>query len=316
MNFRLLKYFVAVASTLSFSRAAENLHVSQSTLSQQIQQLEGYYGVKLFERQGRSVSLTPAGLELQQAASRLLGEETQLKEHIRRVGSDPHIETHPLRIFFDAHMNTGPHLVGAMIDSIFELRETVSDRISFHPNFTSADMDDPNILLDDILSDKQTDIWIVGAESELKHPGIQFYTLFTDSFSLLVSRWHPLYRDNLTIDDLPDILNQSILYMIQNRSQRIKSVLDILPDSQEIDPAIHFEQTAETISINVALGYGVSVVPQSNMNENISTNYCVSIPLPDTKFYTMLGYRKDNDNPLVPMLTEIMLERFSRLNLS
>lgn len=314
MNFRLLKYFVAVASTLSFSRAAENLHVSQSTLSQQIQQLEEYYGVQLFVRQGRSVTLTPAGMELQKAATRLLVEETQLKEHMQRVGEDPYIETYPLRIFFDAHMNTGPHLVGAMIDSVIRLQETVGDRISFHPNFLSADLDDPGIRLDDILESSQTDLWIIGAESELKHPGIQFHTLFTDSFSLQISRRHPMYRDDLGLDDLTDILNHSILYMIQNRSQRIKSVLDILPNASDIDPAIHFEQTADTISINVALGYGVSVVPQSNMNENLSTSYCVSIPLPNTEFYTMLGYRKDNENPLVPALAEIMLERFSRLD--
>ena len=69
MNFRLLQYFLAVASSLSFSRAADNLHIAQSTLSQQIQRLEEHYGVQLFVRSGRTVTLTAAGLALQEAAS-------------------------------------------------------------------------------------------------------------------------------------------------------------------------------------------------------------------------------------------------------
>lgn len=78
MNFRLLQYFLAVASSLSFSRAADNLHIAQSTLSQQIQRLEEHYGVQLFVRSGRTVTLTAAGLALQEAASHLLVEEDQL----------------------------------------------------------------------------------------------------------------------------------------------------------------------------------------------------------------------------------------------
>ena len=58
---RPLEYFVALAERLSFSRAAESCFVSQPTLSAQIAQLEATFGVKLFERDHRRVSLTTAG---------------------------------------------------------------------------------------------------------------------------------------------------------------------------------------------------------------------------------------------------------------
>lgn len=64
MELRGVRYFMSVAEILSFSRAAERLHVSQSALSRQVQSLERQLEVKLFDRIGRRIALTPAGEEL------------------------------------------------------------------------------------------------------------------------------------------------------------------------------------------------------------------------------------------------------------
>src|SRR5712664_2041713 len=61
MELHQLRYFCAVAETGSFSRAAEQSHVSQPALSQQIMKLEGELGARLFDRLGRSVRLTDVG---------------------------------------------------------------------------------------------------------------------------------------------------------------------------------------------------------------------------------------------------------------
>jgi len=61
MELHQLRYFCAVAETGSFSRAAEQSHVSQPSLSQQIMKLEDELGARLFDRLGRSVRLTETG---------------------------------------------------------------------------------------------------------------------------------------------------------------------------------------------------------------------------------------------------------------
>lgn len=68
IELRHLRYFIAVAETLHFGRAAEKLHISQPLLSQQIQILEQQVGALLLEHNNRNVRLTPAGRQFLEQA--------------------------------------------------------------------------------------------------------------------------------------------------------------------------------------------------------------------------------------------------------
>lgn len=69
MELRQLKYFAKLAETLNFSDAARQLFISQSTLSQQIKQLEQELNTQLFQRDNHKVTLTEPGREMLPCAS-------------------------------------------------------------------------------------------------------------------------------------------------------------------------------------------------------------------------------------------------------
>jgi LysR family hydrogen peroxide-inducible transcriptional activator len=78
LSLRQLEYIVAVADTLGFHKAATSCHVSQPTLSAQVQLLESVLGVRLFERDRRRVLVTAAGAEIVARARRVLLETEDL----------------------------------------------------------------------------------------------------------------------------------------------------------------------------------------------------------------------------------------------
>ncbi|MFJ7157060.1 LysR family transcriptional regulator [Streptomyces sp. NPDC101118] len=117
MQFQQLVYFVAVAETRHFTRAAERVHVAQPSLSQQIKALEHELGAELFSRARGNITLTDAGEALLPLARRILAdaetarvevqELAQLRRGRIRLGATPSLCTgllpDVLRSFHDAH---------------------------------------------------------------------------------------------------------------------------------------------------------------------------------------------------------------------
>jgi len=87
METRQLRYFVAVAETRHFGRAAEALRIAQSPLSQAIRQLESQLGAPLFERTTRRVDLTAAGEALLPEAVRILASLDAARDQVGRVAA-------------------------------------------------------------------------------------------------------------------------------------------------------------------------------------------------------------------------------------
>jgi DNA-binding transcriptional LysR family regulator len=105
MELRHLRYFVAVAEELNFSRAAGRMYLSQPALSQQIRKLERELGVSLFFRTKNHVELTEAGLALLEGSRRVLVLVEQTARVAREVGG---AEVRHLRVGFPEYANHTP----------------------------------------------------------------------------------------------------------------------------------------------------------------------------------------------------------------
>jgi DNA-binding transcriptional LysR family regulator len=103
LDLRRLRYFLEVAETLHFSRAARTLGVSQQPLSRAIAELETFLGVRLFERTTRHVALTPAGEALKEQGV-LVIQQLALAEHAARSEGRP-----TLRVVYPGTIAGLPH---------------------------------------------------------------------------------------------------------------------------------------------------------------------------------------------------------------
>lgn len=81
LDLKSLRYVVVLARRMSYARAADELNISQSTLSRSIQSLEAKLGVRLFDRDRSGVSLTPHGVALVGRAASLLAEVDDIERH-------------------------------------------------------------------------------------------------------------------------------------------------------------------------------------------------------------------------------------------
>lgn len=120
MDFRYLRYFIAVAEELNFTKAAERLHTVQPSLSQQIRRLEEIIGVPLFVRGKHRVELTEAGRVFLEDSRRML---TELEESLQRTRRAARHESGLMTIGFipGAEMKVFPHILPILRASLPDL---------------------------------------------------------------------------------------------------------------------------------------------------------------------------------------------------
>jgi len=173
MDFGQIEAFVQVSAHNSFSRAAEVLHLTQPSITARIQSLEREVGEELFERGGRGVRVTDAGLALLPYAERILqtlAEGRDAIEEVRNVqlgslqlGSALTISTYVL-----------PHILHA-----------------FRSRYAGVDVSIRTGRSEQVLSMLQADEVQVGLVRTLSHPDIETVHLYDDEIVLAVNPDHP-----------------------------------------------------------------------------------------------------------------------------
>jgi LysR family transcriptional regulator, benzoate and cis,cis-muconate-responsive activator of ben and cat genes len=175
---RLLRYFLAVADELNFTRAAERLSIAQPALSAQVRQLESQLGVQLLERTTRRVRLTDAGRAVHERGRAALAALEEVWEAARRAGRG---EAGRLRIAYSpsAGYDTAPRLVAAIGERYPDVE--VLAEVLPTPEVVRAVME------------RRADVGI--ARTPVATHGVRLRTLRIERQGVLVPPGHPLARD-------------------------------------------------------------------------------------------------------------------------
>ncbi|MFE3544690.1 transcriptional regulator CynR [Nocardia sp. NPDC059177] len=187
MELRHIRYLLAVADHGNFTRAAEALHISQPTLSQQIKQLERLLDVQLLDRSGRTVRFTDAGQVYAEHARNALRD---LEAGERAVHDVQDLTRGHLRVAMTPTITA--YLIGPLLDRFHRA----------HPNVTVAVTETSQDRLEEDLLADAVDLGIAFGGSHLA--GVDCTALFTENLGLVVGADHPLATrpDPLPIRDL------------------------------------------------------------------------------------------------------------------
>jgi len=175
MELRHLRYFLALAERLSFTRAAAQVHVTQSTLSHQIKKLEDELGRPLFQRFGKRVMMTEAGELLRPSMTRALNE---IDGGIRLLRGAGHQLSGRLRI--GATQTFSINFVPACVATFLERNPSVKITVYEH---SSAEIENS-------LRREELDVGIAYRPQEMHE--LRFEPLYEEEMVLVVPRDHPL----------------------------------------------------------------------------------------------------------------------------
>lgn len=186
MELRQLRYFVKAAETLNFSDAAKSLNIAQSSLSQQIKQLEDELSTPLFLRKCHSIRLTEAGAAMLPAALRAIHEAEACADRIRDLQK----------------MLTGTLNIGVTHSFSPILTESVISFMKMYPgiklNVVYKQMNE----LMELLTKREID-FVLAFKPIQPLPGVESHILFQNSLSAIVGADHPLAsQSKVSVADL------------------------------------------------------------------------------------------------------------------
>lgn len=282
-----LRCFVAVATELSFSKAATRLNMTQPPLSRQIKQLEHQVGVPLLTRSTRSVQLTPAGQAFLPEAKAILNRTELAKSKAARIASGDMGELSLAFVSGAVYAYVPKVLMAAAED-----KPHVS--ITLH-EMTSAEQHDAVL-------EGTVDLGIV--RSLPPHTELSSKCLLEEPFLLALPKGHGLLdRPSLCLSDLA---GQRMMTYSQSQAHGFYEMLvgafNGLSEPPEI---IHkLGSTAALLSL-VNAGLGMALLPQSAKTMGFSEVCFRNIDLPThvvSRLY--LVWREESPNPLLPWLIE------------
>jgi DNA-binding transcriptional LysR family regulator len=283
MELRHLRYFVAVAEELHFTRAAERLGIKQPPLSSQIRQLEREMGTPLFRRETRGVKLTEAGALLFDEARRILDQVERAKVGVQ---SRARGETGHIHLGF-----AGATYLQRLVLSIIRAYRERFPGVVLSPEQSNT------ARLIAALHGGEIDVAFVRPPI-IDGEGIALDPLIDEPMMIVLPEWHPHAGDPSM--PLAALAQETLILFPRTIGPGLHDAIIASCQRAGFSPKLG-QEASQTVSIvhMVAAGFGVSVVPQSLQRIHAEGAVYLNIEGEAPRAPISLAYRRDDRSTIV-----------------
>jgi len=259
---RRLQVFTTVARLLSFTKAAESLHMTQPAVTFQIRQLEEYFNTRLFDRTHNRITLTEAGQLVKQYADQIISKYNEMDNEVRTLTGD--IQG-PLLI--GASTTIGEYFIPGIVGNYQSRFPEVKIRLRIANTNGIIHMVENN----------EIDIGIV--EGPVNNKNLVKEIIWNDELVLVCATKHPLSENKKV--NIVDVMEYP--FISREEGSGTREVLENYLVKRKIEPdtvnIIMEFGSPESIKSAVTAGLGVSILSVATMEKELALNALAAVPL-------------------------------------
>lgn len=264
MQIESLKIFCDVVELQSFSKAAQQNHISQSAVSQQISQLENRFGERLVERGQGRLRLTEAGEVFYRGSKEILERFERLKEQLYQLSN---VIAGNVRV--STVYTIGLHELPAYLREFMQKYPKAKVNVSYRRS---------NEVYDDVLTGN-AHLGIVAFPT--KHSQIEIIPCWKDNLVLICSPEHR-FADKESVD-IRELHGEP--FVAFERDIPTRKEIDRIFKRYKVTPRYTLTiDNVETIKRAVEIGAGVSIVPENTVQAEVAANTLRAIPFSNDTF--------------------------------
>lgn len=248
MDFHQLEYVIAIAEEKSMSKAAKKLYISQPSLSQYIIRLENSLGVKLFDRRGKSLTLSFAGEKYLETAKNILNINKQLKRELSDIAGSK-----KGRLILGIPSETGRYILPLILPEYHKL----------FPEIEIVVEEEVTAQLEEMLINGKIDVAILNLP--IQQEKILFEPISSERIFLVAPKDHwSCCRKQLKNEKLNFNLLQDEKFILLKQGQRMRLIADEIFKRAQFKPNILLEiKNLDTAHRIAAAGMGFTFVPEN-----------------------------------------------------
>jgi len=293
MNLHHLRYFLSVAQTGSFSKAAQDMHVTQPTVSSGIAELEKTLGVRLFNRGSRHVELTMEGRTLVSYAMQVQDLISEVEDRLQRRDILP-----------------GEGFQFGAIDAAvtYLLPDILKTYMRDHPEVAlSVQVAPSRYLVDDLLMNRSEFAMI---SLPFEHPRIETISIYNDAMPLVVGATHPFARRKSVA--LAEVVQEPL--MLFHADSVSRKIVDERFAEAGLSPSVVMEmRSPEAMRKLVEVGVGISFLPRLAVRESLDSGALKIVRVQGVSFSREIGVawrRRRYFGPAIRYLLEMIFEAY------